>query len=180
MNNSQRQTNLKLNWNYFIFFYFQYEKWNYFICIIFIFISLISGIIIYVPYLKLDNNVKRLRLRCDGMKVKKKIWYEHHLIEKRNQNALDVWLTIVALEEILSSGESISHQDAAVESRHGIPNRITIKRNQTELLTNGSTIAVYVCVWKSVVFFSIWVAQKPFSRKLCHIFLWNICILFAF
>lgn len=85
------------------------------------------------------------------MKVKKK--YEHHLIEKRNQNALDVWLTIVALEEILSSGESISHQDAAVESRHGIPNRITIKRNQTELLTNGSTIAVYVCVWKSVVFF---------------------------
>lgn len=72
MNNSQRQTNLKLNWNYFIFF-FQYEKWNYFICIIFIFISLISGIIIYVPYLKLDNNVKRLRLRCDGMKVKK-IW----------------------------------------------------------------------------------------------------------
>lgn len=70
MNNSQRQTNLKLNWNYFIFFV-QYEKWNYFICIIFIFISLISGIIIYVPYLKLDNNVKRLRLRCDGMKVKK-------------------------------------------------------------------------------------------------------------
>lgn len=114
------------------------------------------------------------------MKVKKK--YEHHLIEKRNQNALDVWLTIVALEEILSSGESISHQDAAVESRHGIPNRITIKRNQTELLTNGSTIAVYVCVWKSVVFFHLSGTKAALSETLSHIFveyLYFICILGA-
>lgn len=105
------------------------------------------------------------------------------MIEKRNQNALDVWLTIVALEEILSSGESISHQDAAVESRHGIPNRITIKRNQTELLTNGSTIAVYVCVWKSVVFFFHLSGTKAaLSETLSHIFveyLYFICILGA-